>query len=104
MAILGSTGVNFGAGMTGGIAFVYDKEREFIDKLNQELVVAVRVDIDEMDEAKHFLKRLLVTHINETDSIKAKSILEDFRHNVRDFWMVMPKDMTKIPLNPDEGD
>jgi len=104
VAILGKTGVNFGAGMTGGIAFVYDEEREFIDKLNQELVIAVRVDIDEMDEAKHFLKRLLRSHINETDSIKAKAILEDFRHNVRDFWMVMPKDMTKIPLNPDEGD
>jgi len=104
VAILGNTGVNFGAGMTGGIAFVYDQNREFIDKLNQELVVAVRVDIDEMDEAKHFLKKLLRTHINETDSLKAKDILEDFRHNVRDFWMVMPKDMTKIPLNPDEGD
>ncbi|MFK5880756.1 MAG: glutamate synthase large subunit [Sulfurospirillum sp.] len=104
VAILGSTGVNFGAGMTGGIAFVYDKEREFIDKLNQELVIAVRVDIDEKDEAKHFLKKLLRSHINETDSVKAKAILEDFRHNVRDFWMVMPKDMTKIPLNPDEGD
>ncbi len=104
VAILGNTGVNFGAGMTGGIAFVYDENREFIDKLNQELVIAVRVDIDEMDEAKHFLKRLLRTHINETDSKKAKKILEDFRHNVRDFWMVMPKDMTKIPLNPDEGD
>ncbi len=104
VAILGNTGVNFGAGMTGGIAFVYDQNREFIDKLNQELVVAVRVDIDEMDEAKHFLKRLLRTHINETDSLKATDILKDFRHNVRDFWMVMPKDMTKIPLNPDEGD
>ena len=104
VAILGNTGVNFGAGMTGGIAFVYDKDREFIDKLNQELVVAVRVDIDEMDEAKHFLKRLLRTHINETDSMKAKAILDDFRHNIRDFWMVMPKDMTKIPLNPEEGD
>jgi len=104
VAILGDTGVNFGAGMTGGIAFVYDQNREFIDKLNQELVIAVRVDIDEMDEAKHFLKKLLRTHINETDSLKATDILKDFRHNVRDFWMVMPKDMTKIPLNPDEGD
>ncbi|MDX1809477.1 MAG: glutamate synthase large subunit [Sulfurospirillaceae bacterium] len=104
VVILGNTGVNFGAGMTGGIAFVYDKNRDFIDKLNQELVVAVRVDIDEMDEAKHFLKKLLRNHINETDSLKAKLIIEDFRHNVRDFWMVMPKDMTKIPLNPEEGD
>ncbi|MBE0491741.1 MAG: glutamate synthase large subunit [Sulfurospirillum sp.] len=102
--ILGTTGVNFGAGMTGGVAFVYDESHDFIDKLNQELVVAERIDTDEMDEARHFLKRLLRSHINETISIKATDILENFRHAVRDFWMVRPKDMTKVPLNPDAGD
>ena len=104
VGILGKTGVNFGAGMTGGIAFVYDEEHEFIDKLNQELVIGVRIDTDEMDEARHFLKRLLRTHINETESVKAQYILENFRHAVRDFWMVRPKDMTKVPLNPQDGD
>ncbi len=102
--ILGFTGVNFGAGMTGGVAFVYDKERGFIDRLNQELVVARRIDSDEMDEAKHFLKKLLREYINETGSKKAQYILDNFRHEVREFWMVRPKDLTKIPLNPDEGD
>ena len=104
VAILGNTGVNFGAGMTGGIAFVYDESRDFIDKLNQELVIAERIDTDDMDEARHFLKRLLRTHINETASFKATQILENFRHAVRDFWMVRPKDMTKVPLNPEQGD
>jgi glutamate synthase (NADPH/NADH) large chain len=102
--ILGRTGVNFGAGMTGGIAFVYDQEHDFIDKLNQELVSAIRIDTDEMDEARHFLKRLLRTHINETESEQAQYILDNFRHAVRDFWMVRPKDMMKVPLNPEDGD
>ena len=104
VVILGRTGVNFGAGMTGGVAFVYDTTHDFIDKLNQELVVAERIDTDDMDEARHFLKRLLRAHINETESKKAEYVLENFRHTVRNFWMVRPKDMTKTPLNPDEGD
>lgn len=104
VTILGKTGVNFGAGMTGGVAFVYDVEHIFIDKLNQELVVAERIDTDNMDEARHFLKRQLRAHVNEAKSDKAKFILENFRHAVRDFWIVRPKDMTKTPLNPEEGD
>ncbi len=102
--ILGKTGANFGAGMTGGVAFVYDKDRGFIDRLNQELVIATRIDSDETDEAKHFLKKYLRDYINKTGSKKAKYILDNFRHEVREFWMVRPKDLTKIPLNPDEGD
>lgn len=103
VVILGQTGVNFGAGMTGGVAFVYDQNHNFIDNLNQELVKAVRIDTDEMDEARHFLKKLINQHINETNSIKAKNIMENFRHAIRDFWMVHPKDMARLPLNPEEG-
>ncbi len=104
VVILGDTGINFGAGMTGGVAFVYDKEHNFIDKLNQELVAAVRIDTDESDEERHFIKKLLTKYANDTSSEKAKYILENFRHTLRDFWMVRPKNMTKMPLNPDEGD
>ena len=104
VTILGKTGVNFGAGMTGGVAFIYDTEHVFIDKLNQELVIAERIDTDDMDEARHFLKRQLRAHINKTKSVKANYILDNFRHSVRDFWIVRPKDMTKTPLNPEEGD
>ncbi|MCH9814582.1 MAG: glutamate synthase large subunit, partial [Epsilonproteobacteria bacterium] len=104
VAILGKTGVNFGAGMTGGLAFIYDEKHDFIDKLNQELVVATRIDTDESDEERHFIKKLLSKYLDETSSEKAQYILDNFRHTVRDFWMVRPKNMTKMPLNPDEGD
>jgi len=102
VVILGKTGINFGAGMTGGIAFVYDKEKEFIDKLNGELVFAQRIDTDDSDEVRQYLKRILKKHYAETKSEKALNILNGFRQEVRYFWLVMPKDM-KAPLNPEEG-
>ncbi len=102
VVILGKTGINFGAGMTGGIAFVYDKDKEFIDKLNGELVLAKRIDTDESDEIMQHLKKILKKHYNETKSDKALSILSNFREEIRYFWLVMPKAM-KSPLNPREG-
>jgi len=102
--ILGKTGNNFGAGMTGGVAFVHDTDHSFIDQLNQGLVYATRIDTDERDEERHFIKKKLREYINETGSEKAQYILDNFRHAIRHFWMVIPKDMTKVPLNPEEGD
>jgi len=93
VVILGKTGINFGAGMTGGVAFVYDSEFKFNDRINQELVKAVRIDTDFEEEGKQYLKKLLKTFYNETGSIKGKEILDDFRQQVRNFWMVIPKNM-----------
>ncbi len=93
VVILGQTGINFGAGMTGGVAFIYDSESKFYDKMNQELVKAIRVDTDFEEEGKQYLKKLLKNFYNETGSIKAKAILDDFRQEVRNFWMVIPKNM-----------
>ena len=104
VVILGSTGVNFGAGMTGGLAFVYDTEHTFVENINQELVEARRIDTDDTDEARHYLKRLLKEYYNETGSVKAKRILESFRMEMRNFWMVRPKELRKVPLNLDEGE
>ncbi|MFT7861000.1 MAG: glutamate synthase large subunit [Sulfurimonas sp.] len=104
VTILGKTGINFGAGMTGGVAFVYDECHQFIENVNHELVEAVRIDTDEGDEARHYLKRLLKEYIVETGSIKAKEILENFRVEVRNFWLVKPKNLTKLPLNLENGD
>jgi glutamate synthase (NADPH/NADH) large chain len=47
VVILGDTGINFGAGMTGGAAFIYDRSKTFMDNLNRELVEARRIDVDE---------------------------------------------------------
>ncbi|WP_417334070.1 glutamate synthase large subunit [Halarcobacter sp.] len=104
VVILGNTGVNFGAGMTGGLSFVYDPEKLFVDKMNQELIEAVRIDTDDTERERLFLKRLLMDYLNETESERAEMILENFRAEIRNFWMVKPKNMTVLPLNPEEGD
>jgi glutamate synthase (NADPH/NADH) large chain len=104
VVILGKTGINFGAGMTGGLAFVYDPDREFIDNINQELIEALRIDTDDTELERIYLKKLLKDYIEETESINATQILDNFRSQIRNFWMVKPKDMTVLPLNPDEGD
>jgi glutamate synthase (NADPH/NADH) large chain len=101
---LGKTGVNFGAGMTGGLAFMYDADKTFIDNMNQELVEALRIDTDDTEKERLYLKRMLKTYYDETQSIKAKQVLDNFRLEIRYFWMVKPKNMTVLPLNPDEGD
>jgi len=104
VVILGSTGINFGAGMTGGIGFVYDKDHKFVENVNHELVEAVRIDTDDGDEARHYLKRLLKNYVVETGSKKATELLENFRVEVRSFWLVKPKNLTKLPLNLENGD
>ena len=101
--ILGNTGVNFGAGMTGGVAFVYDKNKDFADKLNRELIEIVRIDTDDTDSERHYLKKILKDFIKETDSDNAKYILENFRDSIRYFWMVRSKDM-KSPLDEKDSD
>ncbi len=103
VVVLGETGINFAAGMTGGVAFVYDRQKNFIDRLNQELVCTRRIDVDDDNEGKLYLKKILTSYFNRTSSPKARKILDDFREELAYFWMVTPKDM-KAPLNPKEGD
>jgi glutamate synthase (NADPH) large chain len=103
VVILGETGINFGAGMTGGAAFVYDRQKHFTDKLNRELVEARRIDIDDDSEGKVYLKKILTSYHNRTRSPKARRLLDNFREELAYFWMVTPKVM-KSPLNPKEGD
>jgi len=89
--ILGKTGVNFGAGMTGGKAFVYDTEGAFYEKVNPELVEALRIDTDEWDTEMFELKALLKDYVKKTGSKRATYILEHFRTEIRKFWMVAPR-------------
>lgn len=91
VVILGKTGVNFGAGMTGGKAFVYDEERTFYEKINTELVEAIRLDDDEFDADMFELKNLLKDFVAKTGSQKAQDILHSFRSEVRKIWMIIPR-------------
>ena len=102
--ILGKTGVNFGAGMTGGVAFVYDDNKEFYEKINQELVEAVRIDTEDHDTEMFELKRLLKDYAEETGSLKATEILDNFRSDVRNFWMVSPRGMKPTQVADKKGE
>jgi glutamate synthase (NADPH/NADH) large chain len=91
VVILGKTGVNFGAGMTGGIAFVYDEEGDFYEKMNGELIEAYRINTDDFDAEMFELKEMLKDFILKTESKRAKEIIEHFRTEIRKFWMVVPR-------------
>ena len=91
VAILGQTGVNFGAGMTGGKAFIYDEEGTFYEKVNPELVEALRIDTDEWEDEAYELKDLLKDYVAKTGSKVATCILENWRLEIGKFWMVAPR-------------
>ncbi len=104
VAILGKTGVNFGAGMTGGKAFVYDLEGNFYEKVNPELVEALRIDTDEWDTEMFELKALLKDYAEKTGSKRATHILENFRTEIRKFWMVAPRGMKPTIVADKKGE
>ncbi|WP_431024411.1 glutamate synthase large subunit [Halomonas sp. H5] len=91
VAVLGETGVNFGAGMTGGFAYVLDEDRTFVDKYNHELVEIHRVNTEAMEAYRRHLREIIEEYVAETGSERGKAILEDFSDFVRHFWLVKPK-------------
>ncbi|MFC3851695.1 glutamate synthase large subunit [Salinispirillum marinum] len=91
VAVLGSVGTNFGAGMTGGFAYVLDLENTFQDKYNRELVDVVRVHPSSMEEYRQHLGSVIEEFVAETNSAWGKELLEDFDDYVRYFWLVKPK-------------
>ncbi len=91
VTVLGSTGYNFGAGMTGGFAYVLDLDNTFVDKYNHELVEIQRISREEMEAYRNHLRGVIREHISETGSTWAEHILEDFDDYIGRFWLVKPK-------------
>ncbi|MFD4369549.1 glutamate synthase large subunit [Rhodococcus sp. NPDC058521] len=92
VVILGKTGRNFGAGMSGGVAFVYNPDRDFEDNLNTELVDLEDLEGDECA----WLKGAIERHRDETGSEVAARILSDWSQQVGHFAKVMPRDYKKV--------
>jgi len=88
---LGPTGVNFGAGMTGGFAFVLDEDNTFVDRYNHELIDIHRIQPEHMEAYRNYLRDLLADYREETGSLRAAQILDRFDDYVRHFWLVKPK-------------
>jgi glutamate synthase (NADPH/NADH) large chain len=91
VCVLGRTGVNFGAGFTGGFAYVLDLERNFVDRYNHELIDISRLHPEAMQSHVQHLEGLLERHVAETASSWAAEIANDLRTFLPKFWVVKPK-------------
>ncbi len=91
VCVLGRTGVNFGAGFTGGFAYVLDMERDFVDRYNHDLIDIHRVSPEGMGIHVQHLRGLIEQHVEATDSAWGAQLLNDFRSYIGRFWVVKPK-------------
>lgn len=93
VVVLGKTGKNFAAGMSGGIAYVLDEDRDLYKKLNKELVslneVTEKYDILE-------LKQMIQEHVAATNSEKGKEVLEHFADYLPKFKKILPHDYARM--------
>ena len=92
VVILGDTGRNFAAGMSGGIAYVYDVKGTFAGSCNMEMIDLDPVAAEDTDE----LKSLISKHFDYTGSTVAKFVLDDFENQLKNFVKVFPKDYKKV--------
>jgi len=92
VVVLGPTGRNFGAGMSGGIAYVYDPDRSFEDRLNPGMVVLDDLD----DEDRSFLHEVVERHGELTGSAVAARLLADWEASIGRFAKVMPLDYQRV--------
>ncbi|MFL9832110.1 glutamate synthase large subunit [Flavobacterium sp. ST-87] len=92
VVVLGKTGRNFAAGMSGGIAYIYDPEHKFKNGLcNTETIEFETVEGNEADELKHLIER----HVAYTNSTKGIELLSDWNTSLENFVKVMPTEYKK---------
>ncbi|TYT63342.1 glutamate synthase large subunit [Natrialba swarupiae] len=87
VAVLGETGKNFAAGMSGGVAYVYDPDDEFESRANTEMV-SLHDELEEKDE--QMLRRLVENHVAYTGSDRGSQLLENWERALECFVKVMP--------------
>jgi glutamate synthase (NADPH/NADH) large chain len=90
VVILGKVGDNFGAGMTGGMAFIYDPTDEFEKYVNPESIIWQKIASKYWTE---YLKNMIAQHYEETNSSLAKKILNDFELEKNNFKQICPIEM-----------
>ena len=88
--VLGEVGVNFGAGMSGGMAFVFDRAGSFAARANPDSIVWQRVVSDHWEGVLH---ALVTAHAQATDSKWAVSLLDEWDRALPHFWQVVPREM-----------
>ena len=99
--ILGPVGDNFAAGMTGGMAFVYDSDGTFEDRVNRDTVLFQRVETSYWEGV---LKNAVEEHHRETQSAFAERMLNHWNTEIDSFWQVVPFEMVDRYENPITAD
>ena len=94
VVILGPTGRNFGAGMSGGIAFVFDPDQSFEGKFNNSMADLFSVVPDSEDDLK--LTQIIKTHVKYTGSEVGTALLTDWDNAVKKFKKVLPRDYARV--------
>ena len=91
--VIGATGRNFAAGMSGGVAFVLDEDGEFRQRCNLEMV-----DLEPLCEPDdiELVRDLLIQHAGYTGSAVAKRLLKDWKRAIKEFVKVMPLDYRRV--------
>ena len=92
VVILGDTGRNFAAGMSGGIAYVYDPEDALEANLNSEMVEIEALDEDDLE----FVQGIVQAHVDATDSAVGQRVLADWASTQQQFAKVMPRDYKRV--------
>ncbi|MDP7448527.1 MAG: glutamate synthase subunit alpha, partial [Candidatus Latescibacteria bacterium] len=93
VVVLGPTGRNFAAGMSGGIAYVYDEAGEFAGHCNTEMVDLLPLkDEDDVKEVRQLIDR----HVQYTDSALGREILDDWAQSAQRFVKVYPRDYRRV--------
>jgi glutamate synthase domain-containing protein 3 len=105
VVVLGETGRNFGAGMTGGQAYVYDIHNTLERRYNPELIAIRRLrgTSDLMDVKEAELKALVQAHYDKTGSQRARTLLEDWETQRQFFWHVAPRENLRAIEAANEG-
>jgi glutamate synthase (ferredoxin) len=100
VAVLGRTGRNFGAGMSGGVAYVFDADGNFPSRVNREMV-----DLEELSDPAEIaaLRELIHRHVKATGSARGKHILAGWSGSVKRFVKVMPRDYRRMLLAIDKA-
>jgi glutamate synthase (ferredoxin) len=100
VAILGKTGRNFAAGMSGGVAYILDSDKTFAQNCNREGLILAPLDANDRKQ----LKTMLEAQLKYTGSAKAKAILDDFPSSAKTFVKIIPEGYRRMLIAMEEAE
>ena len=92
VVVLGKIGINFAAGMSGGVAYLYREDDNYRININEDMVLLEELNLDD----EKIVKDLIEEHVNTTGSPKGNKILFNFEREKFNFIKIIPRDYKKV--------